>query len=57
VRRLVTETLLGMAQDAAGQAMLKDIQMPAPVRADYARDYQPLEKFGLEKYVVRPARP
>jgi phosphonate transport system substrate-binding protein len=57
VRRLVTETLLGMAQDAAGQAMLKDIQMPAPVRADYARDYQPLEKFGLEKYVVRAARP
>jgi phosphonate transport system substrate-binding protein len=57
VRRLVAETLLGMAQDAAGQAMLKDIQMPAPVRADYARDYQPLEKFGLEKYVVRPARP
>lgn len=57
VRRLVTETLLGMAQDAAGQAMLKDIQMPAPVRADYARDYQPLEKFGLEKYVVRPAKP
>jgi phosphonate transport system substrate-binding protein len=57
VRRLVAETLLGMAQDAAGQAMLKDIQMPAPVRADYARDYQPLEKFGLEKYVVRAARP
>jgi hypothetical protein len=37
--------------------MLKDIQMPAPVRADYARDYQPLKKFGLEKYVVRAARP
>lgn len=57
VRRLVTETLLGLAQDAAGQAMLKDIQMAAPVRADYARDYQPLEKFGLDKYVVRPTKP
>ena len=57
VRRLVTETLLGLAQDAAGQAMLKDIQMAAPVRADYARDYQPLEKFGLDKYVVRSTKP
>ncbi len=56
-RRLVAETLLSMAQDAAGQAMLREIQMPNPVRADYGRDYQPLEKFGLEKYVVRPAKP
>ena len=57
VRRLVAETLLGMAQDVGGQAMLKDIQMPTPVRADYSRDYQPLEKFGLEKYVVRATKP
>jgi phosphonate transport system substrate-binding protein len=57
MRRLVAETLLGMAQDAPGQAMLRGIQMPNPVRADYARDYQPLEKFGLDKYVVRPAKP
>jgi phosphonate transport system substrate-binding protein len=57
MRRLVAETLLSMAQDAAGQAMLREIQMPNPVRADHVRDYQPLEKFGLEKYVVRPAKP
>lgn len=57
LRRLVAETLLGLAQDAAGQALLKDIQMATPVRADYARDYQPLEKFGLDKYVVRANRP
>jgi hypothetical protein len=37
--------------------MLREIQMPNPVRADHVRDYQPLEKFGLEKYVVRPAKP
>lgn len=57
VRRVVTETLLGMAHDAAGRAVLRDIQIPNPVRADHARDYQPLEKVGLEKYVVRAAKP
>jgi hypothetical protein len=28
------------------------VQMPNPVPADYARDYKPLEKLNLEKYVV-----
>lgn len=57
VRRVVVDTLLAMGQDALGKSLLKDIQLPSPVRADHARDYQPLEKFGLEKYVVRSAKP
>ena len=28
------------------------LTLAAPVRADYARDYRPLEQFKLEKYVV-----
>lgn len=32
---------------AAGAA----IQIPEPVRASYAKDYQPLEKLGLERFV------
>ncbi|BAO29624.1 phosphate/phosphite/phosphonate ABC transporter substrate-binding protein [Sulfuritalea hydrogenivorans] len=57
IRRVVVETLLAMTRDAGGQSLLKDIQLPSPVRADHARDYQPLEKYGLEKYVVRSAKP
>lgn len=57
IRRAVVETLLAMTRDAGGQSLLKDIQLPSPVRADHARDYQPLEKYGLEKYVVRSAKP
>ncbi|MDE2158443.1 MAG: phosphate/phosphite/phosphonate ABC transporter substrate-binding protein [Burkholderiales bacterium] len=57
VRERVAQALLGMARDAPGQALLKDIEMNQPVRADYARDYAPLERFGLEKYVVRPPAP
>ena len=50
-REAVTAALLRMAQDPAGQAMLKEILMPQPVRADYQRDYQPLEKLRLDRYV------
>lgn len=57
VRRAISEALLGLAKDAAGQLLLKEIQLSAPLRADYARDYRPLEKYGLDKYVVRAAKP
>ncbi len=52
LRQTVTNTLLEMQNDPTGQKLLTDIQMPKPVRADYAKDYQPLEKLGLEKYLV-----
>lgn len=50
-REAVTAALLRLAQDPAGQALLKEVLMPQPVRADYARDYQPLEKLRLDRYV------
>jgi phosphonate transport system substrate-binding protein len=37
--------------DPGGQALLQGIQMPRPVAANYARDFAPLEKLRLEKYV------
>ena len=52
VQNLVAEALLKLAADPAGQAMLKNVAMPAPQRADYTRDYKPLEQYKLEKYVV-----
>jgi len=52
LRQAVTNTLLEMQNDPAGQKLLAAIQLPKPVKADYARDYQPLEKLKLEKYVV-----
>lgn len=45
------QALLKMSRDSAGQALLKDILIPNPVRADYARDYEPLERLQLERYV------
>ena len=53
VRQAVAHAFMRMADDAQGQLMLKNVQMAAPTLADYARDYQMLERYGLDKYVVR----
>ena len=52
VRRAVSRAFLSMANDEAGRALLRAIDTPDPVPADFARDYQPLERLGLEKYLV-----
>jgi len=57
VRLAVSEAILKMAKDPGGRALLSQVQMPNPVSADYARDYRPLEKYRLERYVVREKQP
>lgn len=57
VRKQVTEALLRIAAGSDGAAMMAKVQMESLVRADYTRDYFPLEKFGLEKFVVRAQKP
>jgi phosphonate transport system substrate-binding protein len=56
-RQKVTAALQRIASDAEGRALMAGVQMESLVRADYTRDYLPLEKYGLESYVVRPAKP
>jgi len=57
LRQAVADALLHCTRDAAGQALLQAVALPNPQAADYERDYRPLERFKLEKYVVldRPA--
>lgn len=52
LRQSIVRTLLGLAQDPASQSLMAAIQMPNPMVADYARDYEPLNRLGIEKYVV-----
>lgn len=40
-----------LAYIKANKQVGANIQMPNPVRADYAKDYKPLEKLGLEAFV------
>lgn len=53
IRRCITEHLTQASPTMS--TLMAAIQMSQPVRADYARDYQPLEKLALEKYVVHGA--
>lgn len=52
VRKSVINSLLGMQQDVEGRAMLKDVRLPNLVDANYASDYQPIEKLNIQKYLV-----
>lgn len=52
VRDKVKEAILRLANDQNMKGLLDKVQMPNPVPADYARDYKPLEKLRLEKYLV-----
>lgn len=53
-RLLVQRALLDMGRDPADAALLRGIQIPHPIQADYARDYVPLERLHLEHFLVRP---
>lgn len=53
LQKSVVEYILQMAGDEAGQRILNEVQMPKPVKADHTRDYKPLERLGLDRYVVR----
>lgn len=54
-RNLVVQGFLDLAKTDEGRRLLDGIQMPEPIPVNYARDYQPLEGLGLEKFVVNSA--
>jgi len=56
-RERMIKAILGMEQDETGRRMLRSIQIIKPVRADFARDYAPLEKLNLQKYAVSTKLP
>ncbi len=52
LREQVAAAFMQLAETDAGQRLLDGIQMPKPVSADYARDYAPLDKLKLDRFVV-----
>jgi phosphonate transport system substrate-binding protein len=52
LRETVTRAILEMGKNDNGRSLLKRIDILQPVRATYERDYQPLEKLNLQKFVV-----
>lgn len=53
VRKAVLDTILELNDTEEGRTILNHIQLGSPIMADYGQDYQPLERLGLEKYVVK----
>jgi len=52
LRAQIADAVLRMGADDAGRAILKQVTLTQPIRADYRRDYQPLEHLQLEKYYI-----
>jgi phosphonate transport system substrate-binding protein len=52
VREKIIAALLKLDREPAGRKLLADVELDKIVVANYARDYQPLEKLKLERYVV-----
>ncbi len=53
VRQKVMNAILKLASNPANNAVFEHIQIDKPVAADYQKDYAPLTKLGLEKFVVK----
>jgi phosphonate transport system substrate-binding protein len=51
-RKAIMAAILSLRDDPTARPLLKVVQMPEPVAAHYVRDYQPLERLRLDKYVV-----
>ena len=51
-RACVASTLTQATKDTQRARLMAEVQMPAPISADYLRDYQPLERLQLERFVI-----
>jgi hypothetical protein len=43
--------ILSMSRQESDRKLLHNIHIPKPVKADYQRDYFPIKKFILDKYL------
>ena len=51
----IVAALLALRGTAEGRRLLGATFLNDPVRADFARDYAPLEKLGIQRFIVNPA--
>ncbi len=51
LRAALIQAWMKLPRDPAMQALLHDIPMPQPTQADHDRDYAPLARLHLERYV------
>lgn len=52
IRQAVIDAVLKLAESNEGRDILKSIRLSKPVKAYYKRDYLPLERLELERYLI-----
>jgi phosphonate transport system substrate-binding protein len=52
LRQSVVTTLMSMSATDAEQKLLDGVQISQPIRANYQRDFAPLDKLNLQKFAV-----
>ena len=52
VVKQLLDAFLSLAKEPEGQKLLSEVRMAQPTKADYQRDYLPLEKLKIEKFVI-----
>ena len=52
LRGALTRAFLDMGHDTEGRALLKEIRTTRPVPAQYERDYLPLERLDIKRFLV-----
>ncbi len=52
VRERLVQALLALSRDPEGAKLLDDVELAKAQEADFARDYLPLEKLRLDRYLV-----
>lgn len=51
-REEIVRRILQMPSQPDEQKLLNDVQMPSPALASYLKDYAPLQKLGIEAFVI-----
>lgn len=54
VTEKIIRAILAMPDNPESAQLLKAVQLPAPVRADFQRDYSALAKLKLERHTIAP---
>ena len=52
IRQAVIDAVLKLAEDKEDQDMLKKVRLSRPMKAYYKRDYLPMERLELERYLI-----
>ena len=52
LRMAITKHVLQMSSKPEQKLLLNQVQIPNPARASYTKDYEPLQRLGIEAFVV-----